>query len=157
MQFKDEHVMHHHKYMATFNDAETSRLNESIYAFVIREIYLTTKHTLQREYLRIKKQHGDDCPKVAYIIFNKMTWYCLVYICMWTAIYLLLGWNALKFHFIFSAWGLWWESFANYITHYGLIRKQDKNGIYESINRYHSWNFVSSPVYYRLPRHSDHH
>lgn len=122
-----------------------------------REVYGTTKGMWQREFQRIRKQHGDDCPVLAYILFNKMTWYYVFYIAICVTIYLLLGWNSLKFHFVFAAFGLWFQCFANYITHYGLIRNKDKNGIYESINKYHSWNFVSSPIYFRLPRHSDHH
>jgi alkane 1-monooxygenase len=110
-----------------------------------------------RESYRIRKQHGSDCPLLAYVVFNKMTWYYITYAIICTTIYLTLGWNSLKFHFIFAAFGLWFQCFANYITHYGLQRNKDKNGIYESINKYHSWNFVSSPIYFRLPRHSDHH
>lgn len=53
--------------------------------------------------------------------------------------------------------GLLYECFANYITHYGLLRNKDKNGIYDSISKLHSWNFVSSPMFFRLGRHSDHH
>jgi len=157
IHFKDEHVMGHHKHLATIEDSSTSRLNESIYWYMIREVYSTNKNMWQREFARIRKQHGSDCPTIAYILFNKMTWYYLIYICTWVSIYLLLGWNSLKFHFVYSLYGLWYQCFANYMTHYGLLRNKDKNGIYESINKYHSWNFVSSPIYYRLPRHSDHH
>ena len=157
IHFKDEHVAGHHKHLATNMDASTSRLNESIYAYMPREIYGTHKSMWQREFHRIRKQHGRDCPLLAFILFNRMTWYYLFYILVAVSIYLLLGWNALKFHLQFAFFGLWFQSFANYITHYGLQRNQDKNGIYESINKYHSWNFVSSPIYFRLPRHSDHH
>ena len=45
----------------------------------------------------------------------------------------------------------------SYMEHYGLQRKKDKNGIYESINKMHSWNARSSPIMFRLQRHSDHH
>ena len=33
----------------------------------------------------------------------------------------------------------------------------DKNGIYESINKYHSWNFFQNVFLFRISRHSDHH
>lgn len=39
--FKDEHVQGHHKALATPEDASTSRMNESIYAYMPREIYGT--------------------------------------------------------------------------------------------------------------------
>jgi len=45
----------------------------------------------------------------------------------------------------------------NYIEHYGLIRKKDARGIYEPITEMHSWNSCSSPLLFRIQRHSDHH
>jgi hypothetical protein len=53
--------------------------------------------------------------------------------------------------------GIWFLELINYIEHYGLIREKDKNGIYESINKMHSWNSISSPILFRIQRHSDHH
>jgi alkane 1-monooxygenase len=29
---------------------------------------------------------------------------------------------------------------TNYVEHYGLMRKKDDKGVYESINAKHSWN-----------------
>lgn len=46
---------------------------------------------------------------------------------------------------------------GNYGEHYGLQRRKDANGIYESVGAQHSWNAVSSPFFFRLQRHSDHH
>jgi len=120
IHFKDEHVMGHHKHLATIEDSSTSRLNEDIYTYMVREVYSTNKNMWLREFARIKKQHGSDCPTIAYILFNKMTWYYVIYICMWVSIYLLLGANSLKFHFIYGIYGLWYQCFANYMTHYGL-------------------------------------
>jgi len=46
---------------------------------------------------------------------------------------------------------------VNYLEHYGLRRRADKNGIMESIGYQHSWSGVSSPISFRIQRHSDHH
>ena len=46
---------------------------------------------------------------------------------------------------------------VNYLEHYGLQRRKDANGVYESIGCMCSWNAVSSPVAFRIQRHSDHH
>lgn len=46
---------------------------------------------------------------------------------------------------------------GNYSEHYGLERMKDSSGIYESIGAKHSWNAVSSPMFFRIQRHSDHH
>jgi len=53
--------------------------------------------------------------------------------------------------------GMFFLELINYIEHYGLQRKKDENGIYESITKMHSWNSLSSPVLFRIQRHSDHH
>ena len=39
IHFKDEHVAGHHKHLATVEDSSTSRMNESIYWYMIREVY----------------------------------------------------------------------------------------------------------------------
>jgi hypothetical protein len=57
----------------------------------------------------------------------------------------------------YNCWGVLFLEAINYIEHYGLQRKADENGIYESINKMHSWNSKSGPVLIRLQRHSDHH
>ena len=46
---------------------------------------------------------------------------------------------------------------VNYLEHYGLRREKDENGITESVGYMHSWSSVSSPVSFRIQRHSDHH
>lgn len=46
---------------------------------------------------------------------------------------------------------------VNYLEHYGLRRRKDKNGIFESVGYQHSWSAVSSPISFRIQRHSDHH
>ena len=66
--------MDHHKKLATPIDSSTSRLNESIYAYVLRELYGTNMSMWKHEIKRIKTQHGSDCPVLAYILLNKMFW-----------------------------------------------------------------------------------
>ena len=46
---------------------------------------------------------------------------------------------------------------GNYGEHYGLQRKRGEDGLHESIAAKHSWNAVSSPMFFRIQRHSDHH
>jgi len=51
---------------------------------------------------------------------------------------------------VYMLWGVWYLEVINYIEHYGLMRKKDENGIYESINKNHSWNSLSSPCLFRI-------
>jgi len=86
-----------------------------------------------------------------------MTYYQLLHFSIMAAIYFIFGWNSLKYQFLYAFMGAFYLETINYIEHYGLTRKKDENGIYESINKLHSWNSISSPTMFRLQRHSDHH
>lgn len=101
--------------------------------------------------------YGKDASYFTLIVHNKMTFYFLIHSLLVVIIYETLGLASVKFQFVYTFWGIFFLDMANYFEHYGLERKKDKNGIYESINKYHSWNMVSSTFYFRLQRHSDHH
>jgi len=57
----------------------------------------------------------------------------------------------------YSYLGAMYLESVNYLEHYGLRRRMDRNGIMESIGYQHSWSAVSSPISFRIQRHSDHH
>ena len=52
---------------------------------------------------------------------------------------------------------MFWLETVNYLEHYGLRRRKDENGIYESVGYVHSWSCVASPFAFKIQRHSDHH
>lgn len=155
--FLDEHVQGHHRKLATEDDSATSRLNESVWWFMMRECYMGHANSWNREVKRIRKQHGADASPILLIIKNKMTLYFLIHLSMLAIIYKYLGFSSVKYQFVYTFWGIFFLDVANYFEHYGLQRKRDKNGIHESISKYHSWNNVSTTLYFRLQRHSDHH
>ena len=51
--FLDEHVQGHHRLMGTPEDSSTSRKNESIWMFIVREFYMGHANTWNREVKRI--------------------------------------------------------------------------------------------------------
>lgn len=118
----------HHKIVGMYDDPHTARLNESVFAYAVREVYGSHKDSFKREKKRIQAKHGKDCPLLFLIVFNKMTYYFLIHVTICVTIYLLLGWASLKHHFIYAFLGLFYINFANYITHYGLVRFKDKSG-----------------------------
>jgi alkane 1-monooxygenase len=83
--------------------------------------------------------------------------YFALHVAILSLIYVFLGPTSLKYQLVYSMWGVWYLELINYIEHYGLLREKDENGIYESINKMHSWNSTSSPALFRIQRHSDHH
>lgn len=72
-------------------------------------------------------------------------------------IYMFLGWSSVKHQMFYALFQVLFLETVNYLEHYGLQRKKDEHGIYESIGKMHSWNSKSGPVLIRLQRHSDHH
>lgn len=155
--FLDEHIKGHHKNVATVEDPATSLKNESVYHFIIRSCVGSHTHTWDRECKRIKKQYGQDASYLTLIMYNKMTLYFMIHASIVTAIYVFLGWESLKYQMVYTCWGIFFLELINYIEHYGILRRKDENGIYESITKMHSWNSLSSPILFRLQRHSDHH
>jgi len=155
--FLDEHIKGHHKTVATPEDPATSRLNESIYHFIPRSFFGSHINVWQRECRRIRKEMGEDTPFVLILFNNKMSMYFIIHMTILATIYFFLGIESLKYQACYTFWGVFFLELINYIEHYGLERKKDENGIYESISKMHSWNSLSSPVLFRLQRHSDHH
>lgn len=74
------------------------------------------------------------------------------------SIYKIFGTGGLKFQLAYAAVKAWLAEASNFSSgHYGLERRKDAQGIYESVSARHSWNAVSSPIFFRIQRHSDHH
>jgi len=71
-----------------------------------------------------------------------------------------LGLSVLPFLLIHNAFAYWQLTSANYIEHYGLLRRRDAEGRLERCQPHHSWNsnhLVSNLTLFHLERHSDHH
>mmetsp|Transcript_10190 Transcript_10190/g.8996 ORF Transcript_10190/g.8996 Transcript_10190/m.8996 type:complete len:101 (+) Transcript_10190:736-1038(+) len=72
----------------------------------------------------------------------------------------IFGLKMIFFHFVYFIIPILLLEGANYVEHYGIVRKKINEKYYESINHKHSWNAshrFSSYVFFRLQRHSDHH
>ena len=91
------------------------------------------------------------------IVQNRMIYYLLIHISICICIYKVFGLSSLKFQAVYTVTGIFWLEMVNYLEHYGLRSEKDKNGVYESIDCTHSWSAVSSPMTFRIQRHSDHH
>ena len=75
-------------------------------------------------------------------------------------VYYVFGKAALIFNILYSIINALLFEAINYIEHYGLQRKIDANGNYESVKIIHSWNaphVASNYMLLKLQRHSDHH
>ncbi len=71
-----------------------------------------------------------------------------------------IGWKMIPFLVINNVLAWWQLTSANYVEHYGLLRRKDENDKYERCRPHHSWNsnhIYSNLVLFHLERHSDHH
>lgn len=148
--FLDEHIKGHHKWVSTLEDPATSRKNEPIYSFIVRSIYGSKTNVWGYESARITKQYGEDANLFIRVFCNKSFWYEVIHASYIIGVYYFLGWESFKFNLCYIAIGVYFFETVNYIEHYGILRKKDTNGVYESINKMHSWNYLSGATIVRL-------
>ena len=153
--FNIEHNKGHHTWVATPEDPASSRMGENFYAFMLRELSGTFKRGVNYEMKRLK-----NLGKCFWCVENDLL-----------QVYTITGISLLIFAYIFGisilmfliphhfvAWLALTQ--ANYIEHYGLMRKKLSNGKYERCQPKHSWNTnhtYSNLLSFHLQRHSDHH
>ena len=153
--FLIQHVKSHHKKVATPEDPSTARKGETVYYFFWRAIPLGYVETWDLEKERLAKEGGSP-----FTLKNKVIQWNLICVTYLVLLWAFLGNKALLFHLCYSVFGVLLFEAINYIEHYGLERKIDANGNYESINIKHSWNapqVATNYLFFKLQRHSDHH
>lgn len=150
-----EHNRGHHRDVATPADPASSRMGESIYRFVLREMPGAFKRAWKLESDRLR-QAGQP----VWSLQNEILQPALITLTLWTALTLWLGVQILPFLVVASFWANFQLTSANYIEHYGLLRQERSPGKYEVCQPYHSWNsnhIFSNWALFHLQRHSDHH
>lgn len=153
--FYVEHNRGHHRDVATPADPASSRMGESIYRFVLREMpgaWLRAWH-LERERLA-------RCGLGVWSWKNEVLQPLAITVIFFAGMALWLGWQALPFMVLAAFWSNFQLTSANYVEHYGLLRQKLLNGRFEICQPHHSWNsnqVFSNWAVLHLQRHSDHH
>lgn len=150
-----EHNRGHHRDAATPADPASSRMGESIYRFVLREMPGAWFRAWELEKSRLQKA---GLP--VFSLHNEIIQPALLTLALWSGLVAWLGWNVLPFLVVASFWANFQLTSANYIEHYGLLRRQRAPGKYEACQPHHSWNsnhIFSNWILFHLQRHSDHH
>ena len=150
-----EHNRGHHRDVATPVDPASSRMGETIYTFVLREM----PGALKRAW-KIERERLGRCGKPVWSLHNEVLQPALITFVLWSALIAWLGWPALAWIVAISFWANFQLTSANYIEHYGLLRHERAPGRYETCQPRHSWNsnhVFSNWILFHLQRHSDHH
>ncbi|EKF76058.1 alkane 1-monooxygenase [Alcanivorax hongdengensis A-11-3] len=150
-----EHNKGHHRDVATPEDPASSRMGESIWKFVWREMPGAFKRAWQLEKTRLQREG-----KAVWSLHNEILQPALITLVTWGALTAVFGLSILPVILAVAFWGAFQLTSANYIEHYGLRRQKDANGRYERTQPHHSWNSnhtFSNWATFHLQRHSDHH
>ncbi len=153
--FTVEHNRGHHRDVATPDDPASSRMGESIWRFVLREMPGAFRRAWQLERTRL---HAEG--RSFWSLHNAILQPALITFALWGGLCLWLGPQVLLFLLPAALWSNFQLTSANYIEHYGLLRQVRPNGRTESCKPQHSWNsnhVFSNWATFHLQRHSDHH
>ena len=153
--FTLDHNRNHHMTVSTFADSASARMGESIYKFATRDIPGAFRNAWRIESERLTKRGK---PVLSY--HNNILQSYGITLLLSVVLIVALGWLAIPFLLIHNAMAYWQLTSANYIEHYGLLRRKDENGKVERCAPHHSWNcnyLLSNLVLFHLERHSDHH
>lgn len=162
MHFYIEHNRGHHMHVATPIDPATSRKNEDFYTFWLRSVFTGYRSAWDIENSGLRRNG-----KSVWGINNQMLWFTIAPllfcgILTFSFSYLIgeIAWQVPLYFIVQSIIAFTLLEQANYIEHYGIVRKQNEDGSYERVTQLHSWNanhLVSNFFLFQLQRHSDHH
>ena len=153
--FRSEHMLVHHRYVATPRDPVSARYNEGFHQFyprVLRQCVLSawSAEAAMLERKNLSKWHRSN----PFWRYGALQFF-------FVALALILGGVSGLALLLFSAGiAIWQLELANYVEHYGLTRKHLGDGKYEHVLPRHSWNAAHKATNWlliNLQRHSDHH
>lgn len=150
-----EHVLGHHKRVATPEDPASARLGESLYSFYPRCVWGSLRSAWSLEAARCQRRgiRGGS-------LRDRRTRYLLTLATVYAAVGFFGGWVGLLYFVGQSFVAFTLLEVINYVEHYGLSRRKLDTGRYEKVTPRHSWNSahrVTGFYLFNLPRHADHH
>ena len=153
--FRSEHLLVHHRYVATPRDPVTARYNEGFHRYYPRVLMecLVSAFGAEKAMLARKNLPWTDRS-------NPFWRYWALQIGFLILALVLGGWSGVGLFLVQAGVAIWQLELVNYIEHYGLTRKHLGDGKYEHVQPRHSWNAAqkaSNWLLINLQRHSDHH
>jgi alkane 1-monooxygenase len=153
--FRSEHLLVHHRYVATPRDPVSARYNEGFHRFFFRVLWQCPASAWKAEAQMLARRglpvgHRSN-PFWRYGVLQGL---------MLALALALGGWLGVGLFLVQAISAIWQLELTNYIEHYGLTRRHLGNGKYEHVLPRHSWNAshrVSNWFLINLQRHSDHH
>lgn len=153
--FRSEHLLVHHRYVATPRDPVTARYGEGFHRFFPRVLWQCLRSAFRAEAAMLARKgkpwHDPSNPFWRYWALQAGFAALALGIGGWWGLFL---WATQAF------WAVFQLELVNYVEHYGLTRRHLGDGKYEHVKPHHSWNSAhkaSNWLLINLQRHSDHH
>lgn len=153
--FRSEHLLVHHRYVATPRDPVTARYNEGFHRFFPRVLRQCGQSAFAAEKAMLARK---DLPWTDRK--NPFWRYWTLQAAMLILALILGGWMGLLLFLVQAFTAIWQLELVNYVEHYGLTRVHLGEGKYEHVKPHHSWNAAHKATNWlliNLQRHSDHH
>lgn len=153
--YRTEHLMVHHRYVATPRDAVSARYNEGFHGFFLRVLAEGPGSAWRAERQMLARAgRGPFHRSNPFWRYGALTALAL------SLAFAVGGWAGIGFFAFQALVAVWQLELVDYIEHYGLTRKYLGDGKYEHIRPHHSWNAAHKATNWfliNLQRHSDHH
>ncbi|SIS84157.1 alkane 1-monooxygenase [Roseivivax lentus] len=153
--FRSEHMLVHHRYVATPRDPVTARYNEGFHRFYPRVLVQSLVSAFKAERDMLARR---NLPWTHHK--NPFFLYLLLQAGFLALAFAVAGWAGVGLFLLQAGVAIWQLELVNYIEHYGLTREHLGDGKYEHVKPRHSWNaaqMASNWMLINLQRHSDHH
>ena len=153
--FRSEHLLVHHRYVATPRDPVTARYNEGFHRYFPRVLISCLKSSWAAEKAMLARK---GLP--VYHRSNPFWKYAILQLSFLVLSFVIGGWFGVALFCVQAFTAIWQLELVNYVEHYGLTRRHLGDGKYEHVKPHHSWNAaykVSNYFLINLQRHSDHH
>ena len=153
--FRSEHLLVHHRYVATPRDAVTARYNEGFHRFFARVLPQSFRSAWEAEADRLAKRHH-----AIWRASNPFWRYGALQLSFIITAFAVGGLAGVGLYLYAALVAIWQLELVNYVEHYGLTRQHLGDGKYEHTKPHHSWNSshrATNWLLINLQRHSDHH
>ena len=153
--FRSEHLLVHHRYVATPRDPVTARYNEGFHRFYPRVLRQSWHSAFRAEAAMLARRNRPWTDRS-----NPFFRYWALQAAFLALAFGLGGWMGVGLFLVQAGVAIWQLELVNYIEHYGLTREHLGDGKYEHVKPHHSWNAAhraSNWLLINLQRHSDHH
>jgi alkane 1-monooxygenase len=153
--FTVEHVLGHHRRVATPEDPASADLGDRLYPFIFRSIFGGIRSAWELEGIRVKRRGAGFMG-----LGDRRVRHPLMVAGAYALAYAVGGWMSVGFMLAQSFVAVALLEVINYVEHYGLRREEISPGKYERVKPHHSWNAsqrVTNWFLFNLQRHSDHH